>query len=74
MSGLSPLNNVLRSWAADHEIQPNFVFSTTIAETPPIFADFPVDLSPKIINALQQSGITQLYSHQRISLGPFQQF
>jgi DEAD/DEAH box helicase domain-containing protein len=67
MSGLSPLNNVLHSWAADHEIQPNFVFSTTIAEIPPIFADFPFDLSLKIITALRQSGITQLYSHQRIA-------
>lgn len=64
MSDLSPLSSVLRSWSADREIQPNFVFSTNIEEVKPSFSYYPHDLSPFLIKALESSGIMQLYSHQ----------
>lgn len=64
MSELSPLSSALHSWSLDREIQPNFVFSTSIAEVPPSFSDFPSDISPTLSEALKRSGISRLYSHQ----------
>ena len=65
MSGLSALDSVLNIWKADVDIQPNFVFSTSIPEVAPAFAGFPPNLSPALTQALAGFGITQLYSHQR---------
>lgn len=67
MSDLSPLYSVLHSWSLDNEIQPNFIFSTRIEGSPPCFNEFPENLSPILIDALQRSGITRLYSHQYLS-------
>lgn len=67
MSDISSLSSVLNSWSMDHDIQPNFVFSTRIEGSPPILNEFPENLSPILIEALQHSGISRLYSHQYLA-------
>jgi DEAD/DEAH box helicase domain-containing protein len=65
MSELSYLNEVYKSWSADREIQPNFIFSTNLESVSPSFADFPTSISPKLVDAFELSGVNKLYSHQK---------
>ncbi len=58
------LPDLIRQLSSDAEFQRNITKWMTLEPKEAVFADFPDDLNPKLIAALKEKGIRQLYSHQ----------
>jgi len=58
------LSNLLSHWRAKATIGTNVVEWRTIPGRAASYINFPEDIHPQIINALNQLGITALYTHQ----------
>ena len=58
------VRKVLNSWKTRPEIGANIAEWRIIPERQPELCKFPQDIHPAILNALENFGITSLYSHQ----------
>ncbi|GEK34116.1 DEAD/DEAH box helicase [Kurthia sibirica] len=56
---------LLAAWQSDAVMQNRVQHVKVIGEKPATYADFPEDLHPSIVKALQARNINQLYCHQR---------
>lgn len=54
----------LKAWRADPQVRRNLVLDVEMAAKDATFAPLPEQLSPKLRAALEQRGLTHLYSHQ----------
>ena len=59
---LEQILDVLRS---DPDIMRNITYWKTMSAVDPVYADFPEDLDPRLIDVLTKRGIGRLYSHQK---------
>lgn len=65
MSSNLGIQTVMQHWMENSNLSPNFIFSTILPKVDPVYTDFPANLHPDLIQALQAIGIHKLYSHQR---------
>lgn len=59
------IDEVIREWQQDEELQQNIVHIATIEGQEGEYADFPETLHPSLKKALIERGIEKLYTHQR---------
>ena len=64
MKNYSEIDNFIKTLSQDKHISKRISHVEIIKEREPEFCDFPSDLHEKLIKALRDSGINQLYSHQ----------
>ncbi len=62
------IDAVLARWNGRAEIRGCLRAQRTLDAAAPAFADFPRDLDPRLVAALDQSGVRQLYAHQRAAI------
>jgi DEAD/DEAH box helicase domain-containing protein len=63
----SHLELLLNRWQSDRTVQENIVEWRTLPARQPRFLPIPPDLHPALLEALHQSGITHLYTHQALA-------
>ncbi len=67
MSNPGDVERLIARWRSDPSIADNIVEWHTDPARPARLVDFPPDLHPAIVSALQARGISRLYSHQALS-------
>lgn len=59
------IDEIVQLWKRDEELKNNILYWDTIEAKPASYAPFPDTLHPSIKKALEDRGISQLYTHQR---------
>ncbi|BDH61428.1 putative ATP-dependent helicase YprA [Lysinibacillus sp. PLM2] len=59
------IDEIVQQWKSDEELKNNILYWNTIEGKEASYAPFPDSLHPSIKKALEDRGISQLYTHQR---------